>query len=179
VQFGLALSGLVTGQVGLPAALLLTARNLLWALGCALVCFVPFALAFPHYWGLGAQFDWHRVNRSLGVFALGQLLVVAFPEEAFYRGYVQSAFDEALPGRTRVFGADIGWSIVLTSTLFALGHFATIPQLGRLAVFFPSLLFGWLRARTKDVTAGIFFHAFCNIFAEVLARGYGLYGTSH
>jgi uncharacterized protein len=180
LQYGLALSGLVTGSVRLPAALRRLTVHVTWALGCALVCFVPFAFAFPKYWGLLGPFDWRGLVRhgtySLPVFALGQLLVVAFPEEAFYRGYLQSALDLALPARVRVFGAEIGWSVVVTSALFALGHFATIPQLGRLAVFFPSLLFGWLRVRTRDVTAGIVFHALCNVFAEALARGFHLYG---
>jgi uncharacterized protein len=181
-QFGLALSGLVTGSVRLPAALTRVVVHLSWAAGCAVVCFVPFAWAFPKYWGLLGPFDWHGLAQhgtaSLPVFAIGQLLVVAFPEEAFYRGYLQSALDLALPARVRIFGADIGWSVVVTSALFALGHFATIPQLGRLAVFFPSLLFGWLRVRTRDVTAGIVFHALCNVFAETLARGYHLYGAA-
>jgi membrane protease YdiL (CAAX protease family) len=55
-----------------------------------------------------------------------------------------------------------------------LGHVATIHDPGRLAVFFPSLVFGWLRARTGGVGAAIAFHALCNLFSESLMRGYGL-----
>jgi membrane protease YdiL (CAAX protease family) len=43
-----------------------------------------------------------------------------------------------------------------------------------LSVFFPSLLFGWLRARTGGIGASVFFHALCNLFAAYLARSYGL-----
>ena len=58
--------------------------------------------------------------------------------------------------------------------VFALGHFATIREPTRLAVFFPSLLFGWLRARTGGVGAGIAFHTACNVFSELLRQGYRL-----
>ena len=43
----------------------------------------------------------------------------------------------------------------------------------RLAVFFPSLLFGWLR-RDRRHRAPRAFHALCNLFASYLARSYGL-----
>ena len=58
---------------------------------------------------------------------------------------------------------------------FALGHLATVHSPARLAVFFPSLLFGWLRARTRGIGASCLFHAMCNVFSEVLGKGYGLY----
>jgi membrane protease YdiL (CAAX protease family) len=59
--------------------------------------------------------------------------------------------------------------------IFAAGHLATVQVPARLAVFFPALLFGWLRARTGGVGASVFFHATCNLYSLVLGRGYGLY----
>ena len=44
-------------------------------------------------------------------------------------------------------------AILVTSVIFALGHVATLPYAARLAVFFPSLLFGLLRARTGGIGA--------------------------
>jgi membrane protease YdiL (CAAX protease family) len=41
-------------------------------------------------------------------------------------------------------------------------------------VFFPALVFGWMRARTGGIGAAVLFHALCNIFSATLARGYGL-----
>jgi membrane protease YdiL (CAAX protease family) len=118
----------------------------------------------------------------------GQLVIIALPEEAFYRGYLQSRLDEAIPGfgwrtvagarvpvRLRLLGASVGPSLLITSVIFALGHFATIREPARLAVFFPSLLFGWLRYRTKGIGAGIAFHATCNVFSELLGRGFRVY----
>ncbi len=61
----------------------------------------------------------------------------------------------------------------MTSAIFALGHLLTIHDPGRLAVFFPSLVFGWLRARTGGVGASIAFHALCNLFSATLLQAYG------
>ena len=72
-------------------------------------------------------------------------------------------------------GASVGPALIVSSVIFALGHFATIRDPMRLAVFFPSLAFGWLRARTGGIGAGVAFHASCNVFSEVLGRGYRLY----
>jgi hypothetical protein len=105
----------------------------------------------------------------------GQVVIIALPEEAFYRGYLQSRLDDAFPWRVRLLGAKVGVGLLVGSVIFALGHFATIREPTRLAVFFPSLVFGWLRARTKGIGAGIAFHASCNLFSELLGRGYHLY----
>jgi membrane protease YdiL (CAAX protease family) len=43
-----------------------------------------------------------------------------------------------------------------------------VPNVQRLAVFFPALVFGWMRARTGSILAGATFHALCNLFADVL-----------
>ena len=40
------------------------------------------------------------------------------------------------------------------------------------AVFFPSLLFGWMRRATGSVTSAIIFHAICNLFVEIASRFY-------
>jgi hypothetical protein len=125
---------------------------------------------------------WHVRHPFLFVFRplhlanelAAQVVIVALPEEAFYRGYLQSRFEDAWPSRGRLFGAPVGPAILVTSAVFALGHVATIRDPGRLAVFFPSLAFGWLRARTGGVGAPIAFHALCNLFSESLMRGYGL-----
>ena len=66
-----------------------------------------------------------------------------------------------------VLGAPVGWALVVSSALFALGHVAVIPNPQRLAVFFPALLFGWMRARTGSIAAGASFHALCNVVSDV------------
>lgn len=102
-----------------------------------------------------------------------QLLLVALPEELFYRGYLQTRLD-GLVGRDRkVFGVDVNvTSVVLTSALFALGHIITIWHPARLAVFFPSLIFGWMRRATGSILAPLLFHAACNLLVDVLSLHY-------
>lgn len=102
-----------------------------------------------------------------------QIFLVALPEELFYRGYLQTRLD-GLVGRDRkVFGVQVNLhSLVLTSALFAIGHIVTIPNPARLAVFFPSLLFGWMRRATGGIMAPIAFHAACNLLVDVVSRFY-------
>ena len=105
--------------------------------------------------------------------ALGQLLVVALPEEAFYRGYLQTALDRGWPrARWRILGADLGAGWLCTSAIFAVGHYLALPHPNRLAVFFPALLFGWLRQRTGGIGTAVVFHAMCNLLVDSLAAGY-------
>jgi membrane protease YdiL (CAAX protease family) len=101
-----------------------------------------------------------------------QLILVALPEEWFYRGYLQARLDESHPRRWRILGADLGVGWLLGSVLFALGHLVLDARVERLAVFFPSLLFGWLRARTGSVMASTVFHALCNVLAQTLGYLY-------
>jgi membrane protease YdiL (CAAX protease family) len=176
-------SGLALGGLVLPGPLPVRrmAKSFVlsvgWALLAGLVVFVPFALGWRRVWHVSSVFRFPFTPAAFANEAFGQLVIIALPEEAFYRGYLQSRLDVALGPRlrARLFGADVGLSIVLTSALFALGHVATIPSPARLAVFFPSLLFGLLRARTRGIGAGIVFHAMCNLLSEILGKGYGLY----
>lgn len=174
-RFGLSLGGLFEPEPLSPAKLLRSAVGALaWGLGLAL-------LIFPGFW-LGYWY-WYRPSGAfvpasapgLSDEVLGQLLGVAFPEEVFFRGYLQSALDRAWPPERRVFGAPLGLGLLVSSALFAAGHFLTEPFPGRLAVFFPSLVFGFLRARRGGVGAAIVFHALCNLFASYLGRSYGLF----
>lgn len=144
-----------------------------WALLLAALLFPPFVVGFVRWWHV-RHLAWIAPVKPFDA-VLGQLVVVALPEEAFFRGYLQTALDRAWKGRVRVLGADVGYGLLVASALFAIGHIATVPHPARLAVFFPSLVFGWMRARTKGIGAGVAFHTACNLLSEGLARGAGLY----
>ena len=113
---------------------------------------------------------WETINE-----VFGQLVIIALPEEAFYRGYLQSRLDEALPRSRPHPRSDGGAGADRLEHHLRARSFATIREPARLAVFFPSLVFGWLRARTKGIGASVAFHASCNIFSELLGKGYRVY----
>ena len=149
-----------------------TGKAVLWALAWALFVLPLFWLGFLWWWQIRVPFHAPRWS-SLGSDFSGQLLVIALPEEAFYRGYLQTALDDVWKPRLRVLGAELGPGLLVSSALFALGHLCTEFNAARLAVFFPSLLFGYLRTRTRGVGASIVFHATCNLFASYLGQSYG------
>ena len=78
---------------------------------------------------------------------------MAFAEEFFYRGYLTLRFEER-------------WSPVksalLAAALFAAGHLLT-PAPWRLAVFFPALLFAFLRRRTGTIVGASLTHWLFNV----------------
>jgi membrane protease YdiL (CAAX protease family) len=163
---GLALGGLVLpGRIDIERLARSALASVGWALALALVTFGPFFLGWRMFWHPRGTFALHLGTFEVLNEVFGQLIIIALPEEAFYRGYLQSRLDDAMPQRLRVLGASVGPGIVVASVIFALGHFATIREPARLAVFFPSLLFGWLRARTRGIGAGVAFHASCNLFS--------------
>jgi membrane protease YdiL (CAAX protease family) len=156
-------------------------------LACAVV-FPPFALAF---WGfaealprlppglaawlapyLGAPHLALRLPDGLPLLAAVQLLVVALPEELFYRGWLQTSLRRAAPARgVTVLGARLGPGFLLTQLLFAAGHLVTL-QPWRLGTFFPGLLFGWLRERTGGLAAPVVAHALSNLLLTTLERSF-------
>lgn len=105
---------------------------------------------------------------------LTQLLLIAFAEEFFYRGYLQKRWAEGRPSRVafRLGPLAVSRTNVAVSALFALGHLTIEPSLGRLAVFFPSLLFGALRDRHDSLAGGVVYHAACNVMVQLVALHY-------
>lgn len=173
-SYGLSLGGLLE-PTRLDAKRI--SRDAARAAGWALLFAV---IAFPPFW-FGYRFWWHphhhfvlRWPPSIFDEIAGQLVVIALPEEAFFRGYLQTSLDRTWPPRWRILGADLGPGLLVSAAIFAVGHVLTIRHPARLAVFFPALVFGWMRSRTGGVGAGVLFHAMCNLFSAMLGRGYGL-----
>lgn len=144
-------------------------QGALWALALMALTFPLYIPAYRLWFGrsefhlaLPADF-WKEV--------VGFVFLVALPEEVFYRGYLQTRLDAVFKKKIRILGADVGWSLVVASAFFALGHLVE-PRPDKLGTFFPGLVFGWLRARTGTVGGAVIFHAACNIWAEILRYGY-------
>lgn len=163
-------------------------------LGSACLAFFPaFVVGFFAFYGYacGPKGDWlapafgrlcqhwqglsggaPRLPEHFALSALNQLVVVAIPEEIFFRGYLLVRLERVWRPTRRLWGAPVGMALLVSSALFALGHLVTVPNPQRLAVFFPALVFGWMRGRTGSIAAGATFHALCNIVSDVLHTSY-------
>jgi membrane protease YdiL (CAAX protease family) len=112
-----------------------------------------------------------RLPDSFASWVVDQLFVVALPEEFFYRGYLQTRLNLVWPPGTRVLGVRVGPALVLVAVLFALGHLAVF-HVWRLAVFFPALLFGYVRERTGTVLGCTLVHAIFNLYSMFLEASF-------
>jgi len=142
-------------------------RGLAYGLAAALVVLPLFLVGYGLLWRfLGAGAPVWRFDASLALQLATQLIAVAIPEEVFFRGYLQTLFAKAWPSAR---GQDM--AIVVVAACFAVTHVAAIPQPQRLLVFFPGLLFGWLRRRGGSLAAPIVVHALANLATFILEGG--------
>ena len=101
-------------------------------------------------------------------FAAVQLVVVALPEELFFRGVLLGLLEQRFPPARRVLGGGIGLALVLSSIAFATIHLPKEGDPRALATFFPGLLFGWMRSATGSILAPTLTHAASNILVRFL-----------
>lgn len=186
-RFGLRLGGLLVPPDAPPAGFLGSLLDLgraLWAalpsalrelgaaLALALLVFPPFVFGFE-LWHRPTQAFALQLPDDLPSYLATQLLVVALPEEALFRGYMQGRLSQAFATRRTLLGARLSLPAVLVqAALFALIHFAVDLHPYRLAVFFPALLFGWVRAWRGGIGAAAALHALCNLLSDTLARSW-------
>jgi len=104
--------------------------------------------------------------------ALSQLVVVAIPEEVFYRGYLMGRLEQAWPARRHLWGAPLGWALMAQALLFGLAHFLVDLNPLRLAVAVPALLFGLLRSWSGSIVAPVIFHVSANLLMSVVDRSF-------
>ncbi|MDF1661993.1 MAG: type II CAAX endopeptidase family protein [Planctomycetota bacterium] len=89
-----------------------------------------------------------------GRFLIHQLFFVALAEEFYFRGVLQPALEKRLPKYP---------ALIVGALLFALAHVAADQHFLRMLVFFPGLLFGWLKMRSGSIVPSVLFHAFSNL----------------
>jgi membrane protease YdiL (CAAX protease family) len=91
-------------------------------------------------------------------YAITTLLLAALPEEWFFRGY----FMTRLGGNAR--------ANLISSVFFSLVHGLTRGWSAAALVFVPSLFYGWLYQRTRDLPLLVLAHALSNlVYALFLA----------
>ena len=104
---------------------------------------------------------------------LVQLLVVALPEELFYRGWMQTSWARSAPERgVTVLGARLGAGFVWTQAPVRARPPRGPRSRGGSRTFFPGLLFGWLRERTGGLAAPVVVHALSNLFLATLEASF-------
>ncbi len=109
---------------------------------------VSFVLLFPYYLIFGGT-----IKTISAYFIIFQLFSVCFPEEFFFRGFLQDSM-----GRNYK-------AVLFVSLLFSLAHVPRAFFLNEwisLLSFFPSLVMGWLYMKTNNVLPGTLFHFFAN-----------------
>lgn len=167
-------AAVLAGAVALTLPLFVGGFFLFYDVVCAAPAHgLPAALAglCPGTW----HGNWHdrsgghwRLPSHFLLLAANQAVVVALPEEVFFRGYLLQRLEARFPPTRRLAGAPVGVALLLSAVLFALGHVLVDFNPQRLAVFFPALIFGWMRARTGSLAAGAAFHASCNLLSDIL-----------
>jgi membrane protease YdiL (CAAX protease family) len=134
---------------------------------CAAV-FVPYLVGhylFATLW-LGQTFT-PRLPAQIGRLILDHTLAIGLPEEVFFRGYLQTHGDRVWGTRWQFAGAHFGWGLLVAAALFAVCHIGNGGP-ARLIVFFPGLLYGWLRARTGTIAVPAAYHAASNVLMAVM-----------
>jgi uncharacterized protein len=137
-------------------------RGLKWDPGGLLIGVVVSIVVLPTYIVLDLLLTGNtiHVDRISAVLIVLQLFFVALPEEVFFRGYLQEKIGNSLKGA------------VIVSLLFVLAHFFTLCVASgfiggictqSILTFFPSLIMGYLYARTGTLWGSIVFHFLSNI----------------
>jgi len=127
-----------------------------------------------HAWVARSLFDRSfelRLPGNPAIDVVREFLAVGFPEEVFFRGYLQTRWNRALPARRSMFGANVGPALLVQAAIFAACHLAT-GDWTRLRVFFFALLAGWLRERSGSVLPPAVYHAVANVWYGILAGSF-------
>ncbi len=111
---------------------------------------------------------WPHLDGAFAEFVAVQAIVVALPEELFFRGCLLGLLEKRFPPRRRILGGGVGLALVLSAAAFALIHLPKDGDPRALATFFPGLLFGWMRSATGSILASTVAHASSNILIRVL-----------
>jgi membrane protease YdiL (CAAX protease family) len=113
--------------------------------------------------------DTHAVQQTLSLeWCAVEIVVVALPEELFFRGFLLRLLEQRFPPKRRWRGGGIGLALVLSALAFALVHLPKDGDPRALATFAPGLLFGWMRSSTGSILASTATHAGANILIRAL-----------
>lgn len=126
--------------------------------------------AYQSYF-IGVTYQPGHFLKPVGFF-FSQVVMIALPEEFFFRGYLLGRFNQVFGKSRRLLGVAVGPGLILVSLIFAVSHSLISFAPWHILIFFPALAFGWLREKTGTLTAPVLFHAACNVFSHWVAIHY-------
>ncbi len=137
--------------------------KLLKGLGLSVIIlffYVLFLFLYSKWVGSSLDIREFGDTREIGIFLFSQFVLIAFPEEFFFRGYLQREFGNTYK------------SIVLVSALFAIAHLVLVCVttgsvstvcVNNAGTFFPSLVMGYLFMKTGTIWSSVAFHFMANV----------------
>lgn len=109
---------------------------------------------------VAVQWPGQSLPRTVSMTTLATLtisgMVAAVVEETFFRGWVFTILRRRLGPWT---------TIIIISFLFALSHLFLKVHWLRLATFFPGIIMGYMRERTRNIVPGMIYHGIGNIWS--------------
>lgn len=140
---------------------------------------IIYALAIPvnhFYQKLFLGVGYHTPQANLGIWLTimaRQIFVIGLCEEFFFRGYLQENISRIFPSQTKLFGAKFGFATLLTCVIFTISHSLILGFVAwHLLIFFPALVFAWLKEKTGTIWASVLFHAISNVFSFWVFQSY-------
>lgn len=148
-------------------------HSLKWFLLVTIIVMPAFLIAnqFWQEW-VSKQVFMPRMLPHLWLTVVDQLFLVAIPEEIFFRGWLQSRLKPRAGKQWNILGVPLGGYWILTALIFAVAHSIIFYQWWHFSIFFPALLFGWLREKTGSITAPSLFHCLSNLAAYWIGVSY-------
>ena len=128
--------------------------------------------ALLHYFFAKLAFGAHfhaTLNPNLLQLIFLHVVIIGFPEEVFFRGYLQSELNRTFGRPFPLWGARVGWGLLAAAVLFGACH-VIYGDFSRMRVAFFGLFAGWLRERTDSVIAPTLYHGAANVLYDFMQR---------
>jgi len=137
--------------------------------GLASLVFFPLFIAGYYLVTLFTQYRLFPGNIPQGWLriVLAQYLYFGLPEEFLFRGYMQKRLGRVIKGTIKIARFELSLSGIICAAVFAFAHVLYDANAYRFLVFFPALVFAWLRYRTDSIIAPTLFHGTCNVLAKL------------
>lgn len=109
---------------------------------------------------------------------LFQASMPGFEEELIFRGILWMLIEQTLPGTRKLWNANAGWNLIITTFIFALVHGVTFDNDFSLIINPSSLIstgaagfvMGWIRAYSRSILPSVVLHNGINLLAYIVPQ---------